>query len=362
MARPEKNRKISSQNIAQIRAQVLDWYDQHARSLPWREPNQDPYKVWLSEIMLQQTTVTAVIPYYEKFLQHWPDVKALAAARQEDVLEAWAGLGYYSRARNLHKCANVIVEEHGGIFPQDQKQLLKLPGVGDYTSAAIMTIAFDQPAAVMDGNIERIIARIFRVEDALPKAKPVFKSYAEVLFESMEQRSGDFAQALMDIGSGVCIAKIPRCDLCPISDLCTGQDIAGTLPMKIKKKPVPHKVGFAYWVENEIGQVLLHRRPEKGMLAGLVGFPTSDWQEDLPKDLFHNRQFEDAGSIKHVFTHFSLTLHIKRGSMPADTALDDGHYWEEVTNIKGLPTLFKKVEDAIKRGVPRRNRQALPVQ
>ena len=359
MATQRENNKLLAKTQCELRGQVpedliaplLQWYDKHARILPWRAvkgKKPDPYHVWLSEIMLQQTTVGAVKPYFEKFLDKWPTVQDLADAEQEEVLHEWAGLGYYARARNLYKCAQVVANDLDGIFPEAQKALQALPGIGDYTSAAVRTIAFNKPATVMDGNIERIMARYHALEQPLPKSKPILKSYAAELFEAERERPGDLAQALMDLGATVCIPKAPRCSLCPIAGGCQGRkkDIAADLPKKEKKKASPKKVGHVYWIENDEGDVLLHRRPQKGLLGGMVGLPTSNWVESADK-IQHPDFVEDVvdskRAVHHVFTHFALTLNLNTASAKNHLISDD-YYWSFALKPEnsGLPSLFQK--------------------
>ena len=332
---------MQNNKIKQCRGQVLDWYDSHKRDLPWRDVN-DPYKTWMSEIMLQQTTVTAVAPYYHKFLDKWPTIHDLANATQDEVMHEWAGLGYYSRARNLHKCANAVVNDHNGEFPQDQTSLKKLPGIGDYTSAAIRTIAFNKPATVMDGNIERIIARLFQIKDPLPKSKPIYKEKTALFFENYAERPGDFAQSLMDIGASICTPKNPKCMLCPLNNHCAAHRAGDmeTYPIKAKKKARPSKTGYVYWIEKD-GNILLERRPETGLLAGTLGFPTSDWNTKKPAHTIKNAQ-ETGHSIRHVFTHFDLELKLCTATIDAE---QDNHQWHAIDShaCTGLPSLFSKV-------------------
>lgn len=354
MATSKRRNKAKKDPVEEYRGKVLAWYDSNKRALPWRATGrrkQEPYKVWLSEVMLQQTTVGAVIPYFTKFLEKWPDVESLAAARQEDVMAAWAGLGYYSRARNLHACAKVIVNDYGGRFPQEQSELKKLPGIGDYTSAAIASIAFDKPATVVDGNVERVMARYYGIEEPLPRAKNKLKELAHELSDGRTDRPGDFAQGMMDLGATVCTPKSPKCSLCPVKTCCTAcaAGNAENLPRREAKKDKPQKIGFVYWVCNERRQVLVHRRPEKGMLAGMVGLPTSEWVErkdrkrlqDLPILTAENEK--PAGSVYHSFTHFDLQL-IPKKAIIKDAALPEGYFWCEENGLRqiGFPTLFDK--------------------
>lgn len=325
-----------------IRDAMLDWYDAHRRDLPWRSnpcdtPN--PYHVWMSEIMLQQTTVQAVKPYFKKFIKLWPTIQDLAKASQDEVLKQWAGLGYYSRARNLHKCANMLVNEFNGVFPQDVTSLKTLIGVGDYTAAAIRSIAFNKSATVIDGNVDRVISRIYRIDTPLPQSKPLIKKYAESLFEGKNtKRPSCFAQSLMDLGAGICTPKAVRCELCPITDYCEGHkhEDGALYPKRLKKKPLPQKHAYVF-LNVTSGMIEVEKRAEKGMLGGMQGFPTSEWidiKEDLPKT--HGQVFET--SVKHVFTHFALTLHPVIKLTNSLNMIE----FEKVNDI-GLPTLFKKV-------------------
>ncbi|MGV2979950.1 A/G-specific adenine glycosylase [Camelimonas sp. ID_303_24] len=301
-------------------AALLDWYDAHRRTLPWRAPpgaRADPYRVWLSEIMLQQTTVTAVQPYYGRFLARFPDVESLAAAPAEAVMQAWAGLGYYSRARNLHACARTVVAAHGGAFPASLDGLLALPGVGPYTAAAVGAIAFDLPAAAVDGNVERVISRIYRVEEPLPGAKPRIRALTQALVPA--RRPGDFAQAMMDLGAMICTPRRPACGVCPWMGACAAQ-VAGdaeTFPRKAPKKAVPSRFGAAFICVRADGAVLLRTRPPEGLLGGMDEPPGGTWREadvmPTPADLLADAPFDAAwrrapGGVRHVFTHFRLEL------------------------------------------------------
>jgi A/G-specific adenine glycosylase len=296
---------------------LLAWYDRHRRVLPWRaRPGEaaDPYKVWLSEIMLQQTTVAAAGPYFAKFLERWPTVEALAAASLDEVLTAWAGLGYYARARNLHKCAQAVVEHYGGVFPAEEAALLDLPGVGGYTAAAVAAIAFGRRAAVMDGNVERVLARIHRVETPLPAAKPQLRRLADA--HTPDERPGDYAQAMMDLGATICTPRKPRCALCPWRGDCaafTAGD-AEDFPRKATKaaRPILHAV--AYWMVAPDG-VVLRRRPEAGLLGGMMEIPTNTWRPE-PWGPVEAQQAAPVqarwrtlpGHVRHVFTHIDLRL------------------------------------------------------
>ena len=353
MAMNQKYNKVTQKEIGEYRGKVLDWYDKHGRELPWRYKNgqaADAYHVWLSEIMCQQTTVQAVMPYYTKFLSTWPTIQDLAKADNDDVMAAWAGLGYYARARNLHKCAKTVAQDYNGQFPDTQDELRALPGIGDYTSAAIAAIAFNRPATVMDGNIERIMSRVFMLEDALPKAKPIFKEYTSTFFNDFEERPGDFAQALMDIGAAICTPKNPKCTLCPLEKGCKAYKLGvqENLPVKSKKKARPHKFGEVYWIENDQKQVLFQKRPDKGLLAGMVGLPTSSWgvkghNTKIPECL-GTVVFDDIKTpINHVFTHFDLTLNLKKSNVSKDLDVAEGFFWSEPADMENkLPTVFKK--------------------
>ena len=304
-------------------ADLLGWYDRHRRDLPWRaRPGEtaDPYAVWLSEIMLQQTTVRAVKPYFERFLTLFPTVQALADAPTEAVMVAWAGLGYYSRARNLHACAKAVAMSHGGRFPETEDGLRALPGIGAYTAAAVAAIAFDRRAVVVDGNVERVITRLFVVDEPLPKAKPAIRALADRL--TPETRPGDFAQALMDLGATICTPRKPSCVLCPWRPSCRGLalGIADTLPRKAEKAVRPHRTGIAFWLVDETGAVLLRRRAEKGLLGGMMEVPSTPWTAVLPGEAEAQSAAPVAtswrplpGQVRHVFTHFELTLTIWAG-------------------------------------------------
>ncbi|MFD1333830.1 A/G-specific adenine glycosylase, partial [Methylopila musalis] len=261
---------------------LLAWYDRHRRTLPWRAgpgARTEPYRVWLSEIMLQQTTVKAAGPYFLRFLERFPDVASLARAPLDDVLKLWAGLGYYSRARNLHACAIAVMERHGGRFPETEAELLALPGVGPYTAAAIAAIAFDRPAVVVDGNVERVMARLFAVEEAMPAAKPKLRALAAGV--APVRRPGDYAQATMDLGATLCTPKKPACALCPWDDPCRARAAGApeTYPRKSAKAARPQRFGVAFWVERADGAVLVRARPPKGLLGGMTEIPTGAWDE-----------------------------------------------------------------------------------
>ena len=335
-----------------FRRKILDWYSVHRRVLPWRPlPGEvrDPYRVWLSEIMLQQTTVPAVIPYFLKFTERWPDVHALAQVDNDEVMSNWAGLGYYARARNLHKCAKIISRDYGGVFPSDQAALKKLPGIGDYTSAAIASIAFNQPATVVDGNVERVMARYHACDIPLPAAKKTLKDYATLYSVGFDNNPGDYAQGLMDLGATICTPKSPVCSLCPLNDGCLGYaggDLA-RLPLRMPKQNQPKRHGYVYWVTNKNGDVLLHKRPDKGLLGGMYGLPTSDWPdvECVPEHLDILEAHKAYGEhITHVFTHFYLKLDLCVASVLDAACVSKSYEWFDFKDLEnlGMPTVFQK--------------------
>lgn len=335
-------------------SQLLAWYDANARVLPWRARGTavaDPYRVWLSEIMLQQTTVQAVKAYFEKFVALWPTVEALAAAPLDDVLKAWAGLGYYARARNLHACAKDVVSRFGGRFPATEEALRSLPGIGPYTAGAIAAIAFGGRHAAVDGNVERVISRIYAIETPLPLSKPEIRAKAQELVP--EQRAGDFAQAMMDLGATICTPRQPNCLICPWTEHCAGRisGLAPTLPRKAPKKAVPTRRGVAFWVAREDGAVLLRRRPEKGLLGGMMEVPSTQWSAKVA-DAEAQAPLAAAwrklpGKVEHTFTHFHLELTVWLAENVIDGALrDDGDYrWTKRQDLAGeaLPTVMRKV-------------------
>jgi A/G-specific adenine glycosylase len=338
-----------------LRDQLLHWYDDNARDLPWRVRPQahadgiraDPYRVWLSEVMLQQTTVPHATPYFLRFLARWPTVSDLAAAEDADVMAAWAGLGYYARARNLLACARAVAAEHDGIFPDTEEGLRGLPGLGPYTAAAVAAIAFDQPANVVDGNVERVTSRLFAVEAPLPDAKPELKRLAAGLVTA--DRPGDWAQALMDLGATVCRPK-PLCDRCPISDHCAAftRGDPETYPRKTKKAERPHRYGVAYLLTRG-DQVALVRRPPKGLLGGMLALPTSDWrptpfpETEAVANAPADADWRSVGEIEHVFTHFSLSLSVLRAEAEGEA---DDVIWSPRRDLDGLPSVFLKAARA----------------
>jgi A/G-specific adenine glycosylase len=332
-------------------ALLLAWYDRHRRNLPWRAPpgrRADPYRVWLSEIMLQQTVVATVRPYFERFVMRWPDVAALAAASLDEVLQEWQGLGYYARARNLHACAGTVASRHGGVFPSEPAALRALPGVGDYTAAAIAAIAFDRPVAAVDGNVERVVARLYAIAEPVAAAKPRLKALAAALVP--EQRAGDFAQAMMDLGATICTPHRPRCVLCPWRGACAAvaHGIAEDLPARAEKLQRPQRYGVAFWLTRPDGAVLLRRRPETGLLGGMIEIPSTPWRTE-PWELAEAVAAAPAsaqwsplpGNVRHGFTHFQLELGIVAGVGQGN---GEG-LWSPVDKLgaHALPTLMKKV-------------------
>lgn len=339
-----------SQNLSQT---LLDWYDHNARTLPWRVSPEarksgvapDPYRVWLSEIMLQQTTVAAVIPYFNTFTQRWPNIQALARAPSDEVMARWAGLGYYARARNLLKCAEVVSASPAGTFPREEAALLKLPGIGPYTAAAIAAIAFDLPATVVDGNVERVMARLFQHTTPLPDAKPALKAHAASL--TPQKRPGDYAQAVMDLGATICTPRNPACGICPLQTPCKARraGTAETLPAKRPKAAKPVREGTAYIaMRASDGALLMERRPEKGLLGGMLGWPGADWSdacENTPP-LKANWQPLNA-QARHTFTHFHLILNLRIARVPANASPSRGFFVApDAFSPDSLPTVMKK--------------------
>ena len=334
---------------ASISRILLDWYDVHARDLPWRAapgtpPPEDgswPYRVWLSEVMLQQTTVAAVKPYFGAFTTRWPDVAALAAAPEEDVMAAWAGLGYYSRARNLVKCAREVATRGG--FPDTEEELRKLPGLGAYTAAAVAAIAFGRRAVVVDANVERVVARLFAIREPLPAARKPIRAAAEAI--TPDDRAGDFAQAMMDLGSGICTTRNPKCLLCPLARHCRARAEGDpeTLPVKPPKRAKPVRQGRAFWIERA-GTVWLVRRKGTGMLGGMRALPDDGWHAGADGDARPPvpGPWEPVGTVRHGFTHFTVELAVMR--LAGDgTPTGEGEYWPlDRLDEAGLPTLFAK--------------------
>lgn len=355
--------------VGDTAASLLAWYDAHHRDLPWRIPphkialghKPEPYHVWLSEIMLQQTTVEAVKPYFARFLERWPSVADLAGADVDDVMKAWAGLGYYSRARNLKKCADLVAESFSGAFPDLEEELLALPGVGAYTAAAIAAIAFNRPAAVVDGNVERVMSRLFAISTPLPGAKIEIRR--RVLDILPHDRPGDFAQAMMDLGATLCSPKRPRCMLCPVNDNCAAlaDGDPERFPVKPARKEKPLRRGAAFVAVRADGAVLLRKRGDTGLLAGMAEPPTTGWTARIDgatetEAAPFTAAWLPCGAIRHVFTHFELSLDVYRAD---DVTIEapDGWWWVQPEELGGeaLPTVMKK---AIAAALPDVFRQA----
>jgi A/G-specific adenine glycosylase len=353
-----------------IAVRLIAWYDRHHRSLPWRvSPRMaaagirpDPYRVWLSEIMLQQTTVAAVKSYFERFVRRWPTVADLAAADVDEVMKTWAGLGYYSRARNLKKCADAVAADHGGRFPDTEAELRSLPGIGDYTAAAIAAIAFNRPAAVVDGNVERVVTRLRAIETPLPRAKPLIRALLEPTVP--QDRPGDFAQAMMDLGATICTPKRPACALCPVNQDCAAfaRGEQERFPVKAAKADKPLRRGAAFVAVNREGAILLRKRAERGLLGGMTEVPTSGWSARTDGETAIDAapfpaEWRVAGEVSHIFTHFQLQLSVYRAE--ADGPPLEGHWWSSADDIPGeaLPTVIKKV---IETAVPGATRKGAP--
>ena len=357
-----RTKKPSKTKLPDLSARLLAWYDVHRRVLPWRAPagkRGDPYRIWLSEIMLQQTTVQAVGAYYRKFLTLWPDVKALAAARQDDVLAAWAGLGYYARARNLHAAAKVVAHEMGGRFPLTAQSLRLLPGVGSYTSGAIAAIAYDEKQAAMDANAERVIARLYAVGTPMPKAKVELHALCSAL---VPDRAGDFAQALMDLGSAICTTKRPACPSCPWSADCKARKlgIQEQLPVKAPKMVRPLRRGAAFVARDKSGAVLLVKRPDKGLLASMLEPPLGPWEEKFPSNARALKQAPFAaawkkrpGIVRHGFTHFELETEVYVAEFSKRPKFEGRWVAADKLREVELPTVMRKiVEHALDDGGP----------
>ncbi len=344
-------------------ALLLTWYDRHHRDLPWRvSPPMarigivaDPYHVWLSEVMLQQTTVQAVKSYFDKFVGLWPTIEDLAAAETEDVMKAWAGLGYYARARNLKKCAEAVAREHGGRFPDTEEALKALPGIGDYTAAAVAAIAFNSRSAVLDGNVERVISRLYAFETPLPAAKPRMRQLVAELTPA--DRPGDFAQAMMDLGATICTPKRPACSLCPFRQKCLALHNADpeTFPRKAPKKEKPRRRGAAFVAIDQADAVYLRKRSDTGLLGGMTEVPGTDWTARRDGATTLDGQpfaapWEPCGTVTHVFTHFELRLSVYRANVVKALPGADG-WWEPIASLKtqALPTVMKK---AIAQAIP----------
>ena len=349
---------VRPMSTGELARSMLDWYDRHRRTLPWRAlagETADPYRVWLSEIMLQQTTVVTVGPYFQDFLRRWPTVRDLAAADLDAVLHAWAGLGYYARARNLHKCARTVAEQYDGQFPDSEEELRQLPGIGAYTAAAVAAIAFDRRATVLDGNVERVIARLFGVQEPLPGVKPKLRALADTI--TPDRRPGDYAQAVMDLGATVCTPRKPRCAQCPWAGPCMARaaGIAETLPRKAAKADKPTRRGMAFWLLNPEGAVLLRRRVESGLLGGMIEVPSTDWLERPASITLHDAApqaplpaawRELPGLVRHTFTHFHLEIRVAAAQVGAgqDWTRANG-LWVPVDRLSdhALPTVMRKI-------------------
>jgi A/G-specific adenine glycosylase len=351
-----ERRKRGSHGVEPRSADLLAWYDRHRRVLPWRAaPGEraDPYRVWLSEIMLQQTTIKAVVPYFARFTARWANVHALAAAPLGDVLKLWAGLGYYARARHLHACAKAVVERHGGSFPQSETELAALPGIGPYTAAAIAAIAFDAPAAAVDGNVERVVARLFAFEEELPAAKADVRRLTKALVPA--ERAGDFAQALMDLGATICTPKTPACVLCPWMRACAARRRGDpeTFPVKAPKKQGRLRRGAAFVLLRSDGFVLLRTRPPTGLLGGMSEVPTTRWIPDFAGGTQFAPRLRGTepkwrrrtGVVTHVFTHFPLELVVYTAEVAPPAAAPDGTRWVALAELgeEALPNLMRKV-------------------
>ncbi|MGO9674632.1 MAG: A/G-specific adenine glycosylase [Methylocella sp.] len=340
---------------------LLAWYDRHARALPWRAPPgraSDPYVVWLSEIMLQQTTVAAVIPYFHAFLARWPSIAALAEAPVEEVMRQWAGLGYYARARNLHACARAVAERFGGRFPEEEAALRALPGLGPYTAAAVAAIAFGKRAVVVDGNVERVIARVFAIETPRPAARPLIRERAAAL--TPEERPGDHAQAMMDLGATICAPKNPACAICPLSPACAGlaSGDPARFPVKGQKPARPLRRGAAFFIRRADGAVLVRTRPEKGLLGGMTEIPGTPWSADFDARAarrlapLQTRYRKLDGFVEHGFTHFELQLSIYVAQVEAGRPAPGDCRWAAPGSLdrEALPSLMRKVIEAARSG------------
>jgi A/G-specific adenine glycosylase len=352
-----------------IAENLLSWYDRHARRLPWRVGpverarglKPDPYRVWLSEVMLQQTVVAAVKPYFERFAALWPTIGDLAAADRDDIMKAWAGLGYYARARNLHACAQAVMNDHGGRFPDSAADLRRLPGIGTYTAAAIAAIAFDRREPVVDGNIERVIARLFAIETPLPAAKAAIRDIQARLTPAA--RPGDYAQAVMDLGASLCTPKRPACRLCPLADACAAhaRGEEERFPRKAERADRPTRYGIAYVAVRADGAVLLRRRPDDGLLGGMVEPPVSAWTSRRPEPAppLRGAWRRIAGTVVHVFTHFRLELIVYCADFPTMEEPPAGCWWAAEHSLPGaaLPSVMRKAIEAARPGATRRDRK-----
>lgn len=347
-----------------MQEKLLVWFDQNRRIMPWRAAKgqrPDPYHVWLSEVMLQQTTVATVGPYFQKFIRLWPRLADLAKASQDEVLTAWAGLGYYARARNLHKCATTVMTEHGGVFPDMHDALLALPGIGPYTAGAISAIAFDRPAIAVDGNVERVISRLYCIKTPMPESKPEIKEKTAALSKD-NPRPGDFVQGLMELGSTVCTPTKPRCGVCPWQKECLAfkDGCAEILPKSLKKIKKPTRFGTVFWLEDGKGRLYLRKRPEKGLLGGMTEIPSTLWQEKKPVRASILKQAPVLGirwqelpelSIRHSFTHFNLVLGVFKGCLKSGIRTKEG-FWVQADHIQkqALPSVMQKVVKLVQSG------------
>lgn len=351
-------------NPQTLRQDLLRWYDRASRQLPWRstgDMSSDPYHVWLSEIMLQQTTVVTVIPYFVEFVTRWPTITDLAKASLDDVLHAWQGLGYYARARNLHACAKHLAETADGVFPNTIAQLQKLPGIGPYTASAIASIAFLQPTVPVDGNVERVLSRLHAISEPLPASKKQIGEKAQVFAD--QHRPGDFAQAFMELGALVCKPKSPNCPECPWQNCCVGhrQGNPERFPVRLPKPPKPTRKGVVFWLARPDGAVMLRRREEKGLLGGMMEFPSTDWREQAWSQLEavrlapgKSRWRELPGTVRHTFTHFHLELTVWSGETSeriSPERISNDAIWARPDEFHAyaLPTLMKKVVQKITR-------------
>lgn len=337
---------------------LLKWYDNEGRTLPWRAKDKqaiNPYHVWLSEIMLQQTTVITVIPYFLSFIRRWPTFQALSQASLDDILHAWQGLGYYARARNLHRCAQKITSDYNGKLPITSEDLIKLPGIGPYTAKAIAAIAFNEHVLPIDGNIARILSRLYAISSPLPSGMTEIQNVANIFTPQI--RPGDFAQAMMDLGATICIPRTPLCEKCPFQLTCKAHalGIAAELPVKLKKHARPQKYAIAYILKREDGAILLRKRPEKGLLGGMMGVPTSEWQlQQLENHLINVEaplitHWEPLEAVTHhSFTHFDLEVKLYYGNICLKKAKYLGGDWIFPDQLKlyALPKLFKKIIEA----------------
>ncbi len=344
---------LTSLQVRSLPGQLLAWYDRHRRALPWRAlPGEvpDPYRVWLSEIMLQQTTVAAVGPRFQAFLRRWPSINLLAAAPLDDVLHEWQGLGYYARARNLHRCARMVAEQHGGIFPDTEEGLRELPGIGGYTAGAIASIAFGRRASAVDGNVERVVARLYHITEPMPVAKPALRAAAGALVPG--ERAGDYAQALMDLGATICTPRKPRCLMCPWRGDCRAfaAGDAEALPARVAKKAKPVRHAIAFWVTRPDGTVLLRRRPEDGLLGGMIEVPTTPWREEawtLEEAAMHAPVAATLitlpGDVRHGFTHFDFIVQVAAARTKRRPKADEIWVKPEDFGSQALPSAVKKM-------------------